>query len=57
MQVVIDELHLFLRIFDVLLRNLIWAAVAADASIYKDCTAHKDKLLKCIQECGVTFRV
>lgn len=34
-QIVIDELHLFLRVFDVLLRNLIFATLTADSGIMR----------------------
>lgn len=35
-QIIIDELHLFLRVFDVLLRNLIFATLTADSGIMRD---------------------
>ena len=54
MQIVVDELHLLLRISDVLIRNI----VTADASINnKDETKQTEKLLESIRECGITFRV
>ena len=53
--VIIDELHLFLRIFDVLLRNLIYMALKEDQDhgSNNDITALK----KAIAECGVTFAI
>ena len=53
--VIIDELHLFLRIFDVLLRNLIYMALKEDQDhgSNNDITALK----KAIAECGVTFSI
>lgn len=56
-QIIIDELHLFLRVFDVLLRNLIFATLTADSGIMRDTTFHMDKLVEMIRVCGVTFRV
>ena len=58
MQVVLDELHLMLRITDVLLRNLIYGAIQEDEKdITIKSTEHIDKLLEAIQQCGITFRV
>ena len=58
MQVVLDELHLMLRITDVLLRNLIYGAIQEDEKdIVIKSTEHVDKLLEAIQQCGITFRV
>uniref|UniRef100_A0A1X7V217 Uncharacterized protein n=1 Tax=Amphimedon queenslandica TaxID=400682 RepID=A0A1X7V217_AMPQE len=53
-QVVIDELHLMLRISDVLIRNLIGIAQVYD--IKKSAGArHLDSLVDSIKSCGVTF--
>lgn len=46
-----------LRITDILLRNLTWAAKAADCSVLIDSTHHIDLLVQKIQECRITFRV
>lgn len=63
--VVVDELHLMLRISDVLLRNLIFECKDKDAELHFNSTA-KDKALigpnlKClccsIRACGVTFNI
>lgn len=56
-QVVIDELHLLLRISDILIKNLVKAALALDVHISKDVTIHRDTLLEKIKGCGITFRV
>lgn len=60
--VVPDELHLMLRITDVLTRNLIKGALAYDAQKSGDISAVLkrpmiSKLLKCIRNCGVGFEV
>lgn len=57
MQIIVDELHLLLRISDVLIRNIVTAAATADANINKDETKQTEKLLESIRECGITFRV
>ena len=53
MQIIVDELHLLLRISNVLIRNIVTAATA-DASIHKDETKQTEKLLESI---SITFRV
>ena len=50
---VIDELHLFLRIFDVLLRNLIYMTLKVDQD--QSTNTHTAALKKAISECGVSF--
>ena len=55
-QVIVDELHLLLRIRDVLIRNIVTAATA-DSSINKDETKQTEKLRESIGGCGITFRV
>lgn len=57
MQVVIDELHLLLRVSDVLIRNLIWAAVAADNELRTKSSEHLTRLQERVKGCGITFRV
>ena len=57
MQIIVDELHLLLRISDVLIRNIVTAAATADASINKDETKQTEKLLESIRDCGISFRV
>ena len=52
-QTVIDELHLFLRIFDVLLRNLIYMTLKIDQE--HSSNTHTAALKKAIAECGVSF--
>ena len=55
--IVPDELHLLLRIIDVLIRNLILAAVAEDHPA-KTLTGYMDKaLITAIKSCGVHFMV
>ena len=57
-QIVIDELHLFLRVMDILLRNLIHADDNADhQNIFGNSSTHMDTLCEKIRSCGVTFRV
>ena len=57
--IVLDELHLMLRIYDILMRNLIWGMLAQDIqSQHKGAPAScLDKLIKAIRHCGITFRV
>ncbi|KAK3082818.1 hypothetical protein FSP39_006271 [Pinctada imbricata] len=61
--VVIDELHLMMRITDVLLRNLIEDAVNLDQESNlgkKGCSRTGNKvnsLISCIESCGVTFQI
>ena len=60
--VIPDELHLMLRVTDVLIRNLIYAAGTHDTKngrcgndILKGTMIQK--LLECIRSCGVTFNI
>ena len=46
-----------LRISDVLIRNLVHAAIAADCHITRNTTIHLDMLLDNIRKCGITFRI
>ena len=50
---VIDELHLFLQIFDVLLCNLIYMMLKIDQE--QSTNTHIAALKKAIAECGVSF--
>lgn len=54
--VIPDELHLFMRIFDVLIRNLI-DDVIDKAKVRKEQGGYLDSLVKSIRDCGVTFSV
>uniref|UniRef100_A0A1X7V787 Uncharacterized protein n=1 Tax=Amphimedon queenslandica TaxID=400682 RepID=A0A1X7V787_AMPQE len=56
-KIVVDELHLLLRISDALIRNVVMAAMTADMRIHKDESKQTAKLLQLIRECGITFRV
>uniref|UniRef100_A0A1X7TWP4 Uncharacterized protein n=2 Tax=Amphimedon queenslandica TaxID=400682 RepID=A0A1X7TWP4_AMPQE len=58
-QVVIDELHLLLRISDVLIRNLLGIGQALDLKdiTTKNSTRHVDMICNLIQSCGITFHV
>lgn len=56
-KIIIDELHLMLRISDILIRNLVYAAVSADSNAIKDSTTHIDHLVEKIRNIGITFRV
>lgn len=57
--VVIDELHLFMRIFDILIRNLIYELINRDRHSRRSPTDTPfiKKLEATISESGVTFRV
>lgn len=54
-----DELHLMLRVTDVLTRNVILHAVELDiAAKRQHQTVHYlSTLVSCVQECGITFKV
>ena len=52
-----DELHLLLRVFDILMRNLIWAVSQRDHTPTTDSTDHIELLQAEIRQCGVTFKV
>ena len=52
---VIDELHLFLRIFDVLMSNLISLALLMGRTARDGSKQHLDALASAIRSCGVTF--
>lgn len=53
-----DELHLMLRISDILMRNLVWAAQQRNVSnITETVTTYTDLLVSKIRCCGVTFHV
>ena len=53
--VVIDELHLLLRVFDVLLRNLLFMAIRLDQ--HQSTDQHLKALIGVIRSCGVTFDI
>ena len=53
LECIIDELHLLLRIFDVLLRNVIYMVLKVDQD--ESAQTHTDFLKKAIKECGVSF--
>ncbi len=56
--VVIDELHLLLRIMDVLLRNLIHMMVKLDRSSTAGTSSnHLSNLIGAIRQCGISFSV
>ena len=52
-RIIIDRLHLLLRIFDVLLRNVIYMVLKVDQD--ESAQTHTDSLKKAIKECGVSF--
>ena len=54
-----DELHLFLRIPDILIRNLILHAVEEDlvARHHQQPDTSLSTMLECVKECGITFHV
>ena len=51
----IDELHLFLRIFDVLMSNIISLALLMDRTARDGSKLYLDGLITAIRSCGVTF--
>jgi len=60
--VVPDELHLLLRIGDVLIRNLVFQMLHQDQRCNRTVTSHPSRshlqlLQQKVKECGVTFRV
>ena len=57
MQIIPDELHLMLRITDVLLRNLTFAAASKDSSVIQSNETILNLLIGKIRDCGVTFHV
>ena len=54
--VVIDELHLLLRIGDVLIRNLVLELVVMGRKDGNKVPTYLTQLSSCARECGVTFR-
>ena len=58
-KIIVDELHLMLRITDVLLRNLIWAMIAQDIieCHHSRPAVYLNQLVESIRSCGVTFKV
>ena len=57
---IIDELHLMLRVTDVLTRNLVWAMIDLDLRsrhVGTEPTDNLEGLLDAIHRCGITFRV
>ena len=59
--VIIDELHLMLRVTDILIRNLMWEVIYQDdVNAFRDKTkksAILNKTVNCIRSCGLTFQV
>ena len=59
--VIVDELHLFLRITDVLLRNVIQHVIEEDLKTTRKADLlsgpHLTMLVKCIRKCGISFSV
>ena len=58
-KVVLDELHLFLRIYDILMGNLLDDCRQLDnkAEVLKQMSDHMDRLVRTINDCGVKFNV
>ena len=57
---ILDELHLMLRVTDVLIRNLVWAMIDLDLRsrhVGTEPTDNLEGLLDAIRRCGITFRV
>ena len=55
--IIVDELHFFLRVFDVLLRNLILLAILKDKELQGRNGTHLQNLVNIIKSCGVSFDV
>ena len=57
--IVVDELHLMLRVTDILIRNLVWAMLLLDMKEKQSRRQPQyiDKLLHTIRSCGITFNV
>lgn len=53
--VIIDELHLMLRIMDILIRNLVWAMLEKD--LKEKGERHIRQLEDTIRSCGISFKV
>ncbi len=53
--IIIDELHLMLRVTDILMRNLIWAMIYIDMKDKGE--SNLNRLVNEIRSCGVTFKV
>ena len=53
--IIIDELHLMLRVTDILLRNLIWAMIYMDMRNKGE--SNLNKIVNEIRSCGLTFKV
>ena len=57
--VVVDELHMFLRITDVLLRNFLWEMIYQHGanSFLNETSHYLNSAVHAIQSCGLTFQV
>ena len=55
--VILDELHVLLRIFDVMLRNLIMTMKSMDDRLRLHTNLHLHQLVACVKSCGVSFNV
>ena len=58
--IVIDELHLMLRVSDILIRNMVWAMAAMDhrrETHERLSPVHMDKLVAAVNQCGISFQV
>lgn len=57
--IIIDELHLMLRITDILIRNLIWGMVYFDAKERRNGarSAYLQSFEDAVRSCGLTFKV
>lgn len=60
-RIVLDELHLMLRVSDVLIRNMVWAMAAMDHKRElhdrQRTPMNMDKLISAIRQCGLSFQV
>ena len=56
--VILDELHLLLRITDVLMRNLVFEMVRLDLQDrHSGSTTYLEALVTTVRECGISFNV
>lgn len=57
--IVIDELHMFLRIMDILLRNLLWEMIYQDEvqAFHKQKSSYLENTVQSIRGCGLSFQV
>ena len=55
--IVCDELHIMLRITDILLHNLIWSMELLDSDAEDREETHLNAMIDAIRSCGISFAV